>query len=70
MEPVAATFSVLSLSAGFFGLLTGGVSICELILSGRRWRVGLAGVLLSLTPWPLALATSRFLEWQLGLCFD
>ena len=48
---------------GFCALLA---SLSEASRPGRRW----AGLLLSLTPWPLMSAVREFAVWQLGLIID
>lgn len=69
MEPVAATFSCFAVFAGGIGLIASLVSVWEGFCRGKLWA-GLAGMWLGLTPFPLAVAVARFLEWQMGLIFD
>ena len=70
MEPEAVVFMALTMFAVCLGLLSGVVSVCELLCLESRPRARLTGLLLSLTPGPVAVALAGFLEWQLGLIFD
>jgi hypothetical protein len=68
-EPEARAFSILLLLATALGLLAGlPASVYD--LWRRRWLWGAVGVLLALSPWPLALSVSELVAMQKGLIFD
>lgn len=70
MEPEAVGCVALCFVACGFGLFVAlPASVWALVRSKRPWS-GLAGVLLSFTPFLLAVVVSDLIAWQMGLVFD